>query len=354
LRRVLAAIVIFAGWACIPVGAMAGLVTSRFLGLTQLEGELPPRAVYGFPGSLLVWVFIAVTLLMAIPLARAMFAVSPSRIVNATAIAMAVVGIVLIPDELGRAFGLPLLVGAAAMAFGGQLLLLEAGDTGVGTATSAVATGSGPAATWIYDTMDLAGDGTAGPTDASSAAVAPASGSVSTELPEAAAGRRKSSRKRASKTTLEVTCQWCSSVVPPDATTCPTCRAPLNARDIGAMPISGVTEVSPELRAYAAQARTGKKRRGLLKMMFSDTPVPQAVDTPPPSDAAALRPPSPELRAEMARLDAEIASGRPDPGSDPVWAAPPRPTETAPQGPPEATPEATPEAKPEDSPDPRT
>jgi hypothetical protein len=345
LRRVLAAIVIFAGWACIPVGAMAGLVTSRFLGLNLVEGELPPQSVYGFSAAVVMLVLVSAALLTSIPLARAMFAVSPRRTVDATAIAMAVVGIVLIPDELGRAFGLPLLIGAAAMAFGGRLLLLEAAATGVVTATNADLAGSGPAATWIYDTMDLAGGGTPGPMDASTASAAPGSGPTSPALPEATPGRGKSPRKRAAKTTLEVTCQWCSSVVPADATTCPTCQAPLNAPDIGAMPISGVTEVSPELRAYAAQARTGKKRTGLLKMMFSDTPVPQAVDAPPPSDAAALRPPSPELRAEMARLDAEIASGRPASGSDQAWVESARPTEATLEDSPEATDEATPDQR---------
>ena len=107
------------------------------------------------------------------------------------------------------------------------------------------------------------------------------------------------------------------------------------------MTIPGVTEVSPELRAYAARARSGKKRSSLLKTMFSDTPVPQAIDAPPPSDAAAMRAPSRELRAEMARLDAEIAAGRPDPGGEDALDTPAGP----PEGPPEASPEASPEPR---------
>ena len=141
------------------------------------------------------------------------------------------------------------------------------------------------------------------------------SGPESPALSEAAPRRRKATRKTASKIEAEMTCQWCSAVVPVDATTCPICNAPLNGPDSQSMTIPGVTEVSPELRAYAAQARPGKKRASLLIAMFSDTPVPQTIDAPPPSDAAALRPPSRELRAEMARLDAEIAAGRADFGA---------------------------------------
>jgi len=92
---------------------------------------------------------------------------------------------------------------------------------------------------------------------------------------------------------------------------------------------------------YAARAQIGKKRPSLLKTMFSDTSVPQAIDAPPPSDAAALRPPSRELRAEMARLDADIAAGRPDPGGEDALDTPAGP----PEGPPEASPEASPEPR---------
>ena len=61
-----------------------------------------------------------------------MFALSPSRSVKATVTVMAVVGVVLVPDELGRAFGFPILAGAAAMAYGGRQLLLEAAAHGGG------------------------------------------------------------------------------------------------------------------------------------------------------------------------------------------------------------------------------
>jgi hypothetical protein len=44
-------------------------------------------------------------------------------------------------------------------------------------------------------------------------------------------------------------------------------------------------------------------------MIFSDPPIAPVANAPEPSDADALRPPSAALKAEMARLDAEIAAG---------------------------------------------
>ena len=311
---------------------MAGLVTSRFLGLSLVEGELPPQAVYGFSTLVVTWTFVAAALLIAVPLASAMFAVRPSRSVNATAIGMAAVGIILLPDELGRAFGIPILAGAAAMAVGGRLLMLEAAANGVDSAAGADAQRSGHAPTWVFDTVDLGNDETPDPSAASAAGL----DSATRDHLEAAPSRRKSARKGAAKPAAEMTCQWCSALVPVDATTCPTCQAPLNEPEIGSMAIPGVTEVSPALRAYAQQAKSGKKRANILKVMFSDTPVPQTIDAPPPSDAAALRPPSPELRAEMARLDAEIAAGGADSDGMDHSDAAAGPPEAAPEGPPEA------------------
>ena len=343
MRRVLAAIVIFAGWACIPLGAMSGLVASRFLGLNLLEGESAPQSVYGFSAAVVLLVFVFAAILTSVPLARAMFAVSPSWSVNATAAVMAVVGIVLIPDQLGRSFAFPILAGAAAIAFGGRLLLPEAGTNVVGAAVSGDAERPGQTPTWIFDTVELAGDvardsSAASATPASAAPAAPAALAAPGFEPEpppfsqpTTPSRRKTTRKAASKIATEKTCEWCSAAVPAGAETCPNCQAPLNLPDIETMAIPGVTEVSPELRAYAAQARTGKKRTSILKVMFSDTPVPQTIDAPPPSDAAALRPPSRELRAEMARLDAEIADSRPESGGVDAWDAATEPSEAGPE-----------------------
>jgi len=358
VRRVHAAIAIFAGWASIPLGAVAGFAASQFLGLNVVEGPMPTENVYGISAVVVLWVFVAATLFTTIPLATAVFAVNPQRSVYATASVMAVIGVALLPDELGRAFGFPILVGAAAMAYGGRLLLLEATANGANATAGAGAGRSGQTPTWIFDTIELAGDETTDPTagpvaaidSATSGQLEPAIGySPASAMPgarpafpalsEAAPSRPKATRRTGSKIEAGMTCQWCSAVVPVDSTTCPSCKAPLNGPDTQSMTIPGVTEVLPELRAYAAQARSGKKRPSLLKMMFSDTPVPQAIAAPPPSDAAALRPPSRELRAEMARLDAEIAAGRADSGGQDAL-------DTA-AGPPEATAETTAEGPPE-------
>jgi hypothetical protein len=42
-------------------------------------------------------------------------------------------------------------------------------------------------------------------------------------------------------------------------------------------------------------------------MMFSEAPIPTAIDAPDPSDAAALRPPSATVKAEMLRIEYELA-----------------------------------------------
>jgi hypothetical protein len=377
VREYHAAIAIIAGWASIPLGAVAGLAAMQLLSLNVVERPLPLQTVYGISAAIIVWVFVAASLITAIPLAMAVFAGSLSRSVNATAAVMAVTGVVLLPDELGRVFGFPILAGAAAMAYGGRQLLLEAAAKGVGAAAGAAAQRSGQTPTQIFDTVESAGDETPDLTTAPAAATDPATSAhreaataassataVADTRPEfpvvapAAPDHRQPTRKAVSKTVAEITCQWCSALVPVGATTCPSCNVPLNAPDAQSMAIPGVTEVSSELLAYAEQARHGKTRTNLLKGMFSDTPVPRAIDTPPPSDAAALRPPSRELRAEMARLDAELAAGRANPGGEGAWdtaegppAAPPGAT---PEAPPAATPAAPPAATPEAPPETRT
>ncbi len=353
MREYHAAIAIIAGWASIPLGAVAGLAAMQLLRLNVVERPLPLETVYGISAAVIVGVCVAAALITAIPLAMAVFAGSPSRSVNATAAVMAVTGVALLPDELGRIFGLPILAGAAAMAYGGRQLLLDAAAKGVGVAAGAAAQRSGQTPTRIFDTVESAGNETPDPTAAPAAATDPATSAhreAATAASSAAAvagawhgfpvaapaapGHRKPTRKAVSKTVAEIACQWCSALVPVGATTCPSCNVPLNAPDAQSMAIPGVTEVSSELLAYAQHARHGKKGTSLLKAMFSDTPAPQTIDTPSPSDAAALRPPSRELRAEMARLDAEIAAGRPDPGGEDALY-----TSAGPPGdPPEATP----------------
>jgi hypothetical protein len=323
MGRILSSIAIFAGWASIPLGAFAGLAASKFLGLNAVE-SLPTTTVYGMSAAVILWLFVAATLLTAVPLAVAMFSVSPPRSVYATATVMAVTGVALVPDELGRVFGFPILVGAAAIVFGGQLLKKEAA-----AAASAAASSPGRPQTWVFDAIGLSDDERPGPQVAPgpavmSSAAAPAVGTwpESPAVAQTATTRRKRAGKAASDTVADMNCQWCSGVVPAGATMCPTCNAPFEATSTHEVAVAGVTEISPSLRAYADAARRGKKGPSLLRMIFNDTPVPQTIDAPPPSDDAALRPPSPELRAEMARLDAEIASGKVAPAAEPAGPLP--------------------------------
>ncbi len=137
-----------------------------------------------------------------------------------------------------------------------------------------------------------------------SSPVASPSGSAS---PTATEGRsRRDSRATAA---ADRVCPWCSAAVQASDTACPDCGAILDAPAADAVAIPGLTEVPSDLRRYAENAHSGKKRPGLLAMIFSDHEIPTAVDAPPPSDANALRPPSAAVRAEMARLDLDIAAG---------------------------------------------
>jgi len=301
MGRIFGFILIFAGWACLPLAAMSGLAASQLLGLNAV-GEPFLDNVYGLSAATVAWVLVAAALLSAVPFALAMFAVKPHRSVNVMAAAMGVAGVVLVPDELGRAFGFPLLAGAAAIALGGRRLAIEAAANGAADGSQ----DSASVPTRIFDTVDLADGGRPKPT------VPPAAPEpeAATAVAAAPSNRRKAAAKAAAETAVVATCQWCSAVLPAAVEKCPVCGVQLSPSDtIGSIAIPGVTEVSPALIAYAARTREAKKRPSLLRTMFSDTPVPQTIDAPPPSDAAALQPPSRELRAEMARLDAEIAAG---------------------------------------------
>jgi hypothetical protein len=106
-------------------------------------------------------------------------------------------------------------------------------------------------------------------------------------------------------------CPWCSNEVQADAERCPTCGATLTDRASSlAEPIPGVTAVAPELREYEQRA-TQKKPRPTLLSIFVGEPEQKAEREPAPSepvDRMVLRPPSPEVRAAMDRLDQEIAA----------------------------------------------
>lgn len=321
MGRVFGALAIFAGWLSIPIGAMAGLLTSEFFGLSHVEGDLPPVAVYGLSGPVVLWVFAGAAIVTAVPLASAIVATDPRRPLKLVAVVLAIAGAVLLPDQLGRSFGLPLLVGAASLWVGGELMTRDAGTLG-SVVTSAPAPEPAldagalvPSSVPDATVRDATVPDAAGSTKADS--ITPSSdpalsGSVPESPPQKAskpiAGRGRRSSRGRPKVPGPV-CPWCSTEIEANAEACPNCGATLDEQAANQILIPGLTAVPPALQEYAEAARRRKGRTSLLRMMFSGPPIPDAADAPPPSDAAALRPPSPELKAEMARLDAEIAAG---------------------------------------------
>ncbi|MGZ6266020.1 MAG: hypothetical protein ACXWN4_03840, partial [Candidatus Limnocylindrales bacterium] len=119
-------IAILGGWVSIAVGAFLGLARSDFLGMSNSAGPQPLLTVYGFPAAVVLWLFVAAALLAALPVGMAMLAPDARSATDTAAVIMAAAGLVLLPDELGRAFGLPLLPGSALLAFGGWLIARDA------------------------------------------------------------------------------------------------------------------------------------------------------------------------------------------------------------------------------------
>jgi hypothetical protein len=306
------------GWVSLGLGVMAGLVESQFLGLAHKEDALPPTDVYGITGAVVLWIFVAAAILLAVPMAMAMVAPDPRRNLRALAIGMAIAGIALVPDALGRFFGLPVVAGAAFVWLGGELIHREAIATGLGDtyrqAGMTPAVYEAPADPAAPIDLAVAAEAPDAPIPAAPAAPAapavPAAPAAPPASPAPAApvetrGKKGSRKKAAGPQRL---CPWCSTSIPASATTCPNCQAIVDTADGDSIALAGVTEVSPALQRYAEKARSGK-RTSLLSMIFSDPPMPPVMNAPEPSDADALRPPSAALKAEMARLDAEIAAG---------------------------------------------
>jgi hypothetical protein len=132
------------------------------------------------------------------------------------------------------------------------------------------------------------------------------------ERPESMAGEAlpaiAEGRGPGGPTTSRRTCPWCSAQVPDLVSTCPTCHAVVDSDAADEIHLPGLTEVSPELLDYAANARAGKKLKPNVLSMLLRNPGPRTPANLPAADEAdALRPPSPEVRAEMARIEAEIA-----------------------------------------------
>jgi hypothetical protein len=228
------------------------------------------------------WVFAGAALAAALPLGLAMLTPDPRRGTYAAAAVLAALGLVLLPDALGFAFGLPLLPGAALVAFGGWLTHLDSvsADKRAGAATGGA--------------EGRVGDG---------GATGPES---QVSLPVQPAGRGAAARRRS---TSDRDCPWCSARVPAGASTCPACHATIDPDEAtDSIHVPGLTEVAPELRAYAEQVRAGRKKRSSLSILFDSPSTPRAPDIPESSEPEALRPPNAAVRAEMLRLDAEIAA----------------------------------------------
>jgi hypothetical protein len=295
--RIFGAIAILGGWVCICVGAFLGLARSEFLGMSNSVGPQPLSTVYGFSAAVVLWLFVAVALLAALLMGMAMLAPDPRSGTDAAAVVMAAAGLVLLPDELGRAFGLPLLPGSALVAIGGWLIHREAAslDIEAGAPTTGVMAASGEMPT------------------AEGLAAAGLEPRVAEPLPTA---RRRGTPPEPSASDRE--CPWCSARVPAGASTCPACKAAIGADGAAdAIQLPGLTEVSPDLRAYAERVRAGKRKRRSLSNLLSGPSAPVVATVPDPSERYALLPPNEAVRAEMARLDAEIAARAVLPGTDP-------------------------------------
>lgn len=310
MNRIFGAIAVFGGWLCICFGGFLGLAGSEFLGLNHIEGPPAPGAVYGISAAVVLWLFVFAALLSILPLGSAIFEPDPRRRTALTAVVMAAVGVALLPDELGRSFGLPLLPGALLVFYGGRLIYRE-------TIQLAAEDKYGVGAGLVVPVPDTAG--------ASATSVEPATADVAAPttvhpqahepfLESAAAGSQPAEAgteepsPAASDSDRE--CPWCSAPVPADASACQSCHATMDEDPVAAaMHLPGLTEVSPELRAYAEQVRSGRPKRGLLSIMMSSPSTPVASTPAPATEPEALRPPSSEVRAEMARIDAEIAAG---------------------------------------------
>ena len=293
MNRIFGATAIFAGWLSFGIGAMTGMVVSEFFGLNHVEGPEPPLAVYGISGAVVLWILVAAAIVTAVPMALAMVAEDPRRNLRIWALIIALGGVAILPDPLGRAFGSPLLGGAVCLLVGGELVYRGALSGGSLTAPAPAA----PAPQTVVAPT------AAGP---ETTAAEPAASSQASPVPARERGHRTS--RRTPKATDRL-CPWCSTSIPAAAGSCPNCAAILDSPSADEVPIPGLTVVPPELQRYSDRARMRKSGIKLLTMIFRDETVPTDEDTPPPSDSAALRPPDAEVKAEMARLDAEIAAG---------------------------------------------
>jgi hypothetical protein len=318
VQKLFGPIAIFCGWLSIPIGATAGLLTSQFFGLGRVEGTNPPMDVYFVSGIAVFWVYTLAAIVSAVPLVRATVARDPRRSLQLTAAVMWIVGASMLASQLGRAFGLPVLVGGACLWFGAETVYQGAASIGLNGALPIAPPTIGasgdqpagePAATDLGAVADVAPgapsfeaeSGSFRPLELDSDAFAPSNETApSLESPEQTRGSGQP------ETTTRV-CPWCSAAILVSGGTCPACGATLDNAANDQVSIPGLTEVPASLRKYAEDTRRGKKKQTLLQMMFSEAPIPTAIDAPDPSDAAALRPPSATVKAEMLRIEYELA-----------------------------------------------
>ena len=339
MRRTLGATAIFLGWLCLPLSAIAGFAAANLMNVDNRHAGLPPASVFGFSSDLFMWLVVLAAVLATAPAFVAIFAVDPSRELYVTGAGMAIVAGLLLLDDLGRAYGFVLLPAAAAFAAAGWLMAGARNEPPAWASSELLAHLRKPAVPpapqtefedWaglgLADQGDLAPvgselDGPASPAEAVVAEVAqvaeahtPAVSATGLAEPSdldggfvAAAEPAISAPPVSPEPGAEIVCPWCSARIAA-APTCPECGAILD-KESEAEGVVGVTEVSPELLEYVARTKRKLKRRSVLlqalgvEALRKDTEV----DVPVSALESALRPPSAEVRAEMARIDAEIA-----------------------------------------------
>jgi len=353
LRRTLGATAIFLGWLCLPLSAVAGFAAANLMNVDNRHAGLPPVTVFGFSSDLFMWLVVAAAVLATAPAFVAIFAVDPSRELYVTGAGIAIVAGLLLLDDLGRAYSVVLLPAAACFAAGGWLMAGARNEPPAWASSELLAhlrkPAVSPAAQIGLDNWaelgleDQGGLEPIGPDLGSPAS--PAAGEVAeahapavsaSDLAEptdprtgtvAAAEPATAALAAPLDSGAAIVCPWCSARIAA-APTCSECGAILDT-ERGAEGVAGVTEVSPELLEYVARTKRKPKRRSVLLQALGVEALRKeaASDAPVSAMESALRPPSAEVRAEMARIDAEIARqaawSESQPAAEPAAAAEP-------------------------------
>lgn len=301
MQRIFGALAVFGGWLCVPLSAVFGLIATEYMGLDHVEGKLPPSGLYGVPAMTILWIAVAAAILTAVPAVSAMFAPDPSRRLNIAAAAMFAIGVILLPEELGRAYSAALIPGAALLAAGGWSIR-QAGPIGADTGAQVQSGDAAETAASLAPDPPGPMPEIAASSGGEPAAVATAPGKRSARRPARASAKARS--------VADPECPWCSARIAAGVERCPSCGAALiSLPESTVAPIPGVTAVAPELRAYEEKVARQSKRPSLLSMILGDSDD-RLVSSPGERvDPEILRPPSAEVRAEMERLDREIAAG---------------------------------------------